>query len=34
MVNAIRDLVLEMARDNPSWGYRRIYAELIALGFR
>jgi putative transposase len=30
---AIRVLVLEMARDSPSWGYRRIHGELIGLGY-
>jgi hypothetical protein len=30
--SAIRELVLEMARDNPSLGYRRIHGELIGLG--
>ena len=29
---AIRALVLEMARDNPAWGYRRIHGDLTGLG--
>ena len=31
---AIRAMVLEMARDNPAWGYRRIHGELTGLGYK
>jgi putative transposase len=31
---AIRVLVLEMARDNPGWDYRRIHSELTGLGYK
>jgi len=30
----IHRLVLEMARDNPTWGYRRICGELTGLGHK
>jgi putative transposase len=29
----IRDLVLRLGRENPSWGYRRVHGEISRLGY-
>jgi putative transposase len=33
-VRSIRVLVLRLAKENPSWGYRRLHGELLVLGVK